>query len=83
MAVSFTEYYVGYKVINTAYSDSQDPHYKYLPPYLLCIRSYKEITIVGGVDFPIGEIIYEKVKAGKRPSRDEAELIFGVCKNLT
>ena len=65
-----------YKIINRNYDSSQDSCYKYLPPYLLCIRSHKKIAVVSGVDFPTGETVFEKVKAGKRPARDEAELIF-------
>ena len=66
------------KVINKDYESSQDSHFKYLPPYLLCLRSHKEIAVVSGINFPTGEATFEKVKAGKRPARDEAELIFGM-----
>lgn len=51
--------------------------YKYLPPYLLCLRSHKEVVVAGGVEFPDGEVLFQKLKAGKRPSRDESEIIFG------
>ena len=51
--------------------------YKYLPPYLLCLRSQKEVVVAGGIEFPDGETLFHKIKAGKRPSRDESELIFG------
>ena len=67
-----------YKVINKDYESSQDSRFKYLPPYLLCLRSHKEIAVVSGINFPTGEVVFEKVKAGKRPARDEAELIFGM-----
>ncbi|KAI5996698.1 hypothetical protein EDD15DRAFT_2194890 [Pisolithus albus] len=50
--------------------------YKYLPPYLLCLRSHKEIVVAGGAEFPDGEVLFQKVKAGKRPSRDKSEIIL-------
>ncbi|KAF8833898.1 hypothetical protein BDN67DRAFT_985722 [Paxillus ammoniavirescens] len=65
------------KMLNQGYDSSQDARYKYLPPYLLCIRSQKKITIASSISFPTGEIVFEKVKAGKRPSWDESDVIFG------
>ncbi|KAI6046306.1 hypothetical protein EDC04DRAFT_2887995 [Pisolithus marmoratus] len=50
--------------------------YKSLPPYLLCLCSHREIVVAGGVEFPNGELLFQKVRAGKRPSRDESEIIF-------
>ncbi|KAI6030004.1 hypothetical protein EDC04DRAFT_2605611 [Pisolithus marmoratus] len=50
--------------------------YKSLPPYLLCLCSHREIVVAGGVEFPDGELLFQKVRAGKRPSRDESEIIF-------
>ncbi|KAF9246833.1 hypothetical protein BU15DRAFT_69695 [Melanogaster broomeanus] len=70
------------KLLNRSYDSSQDSRYKYLPPYLLCIRSHKEIAVASGVDFPTGEVIFEKVKAGKRPSRDESDIIFVTRDNI-
>ncbi|KIM68538.1 hypothetical protein SCLCIDRAFT_7201 [Scleroderma citrinum Foug A] len=64
------------KIINPTYCSFQDPCYQYFPLYLLCIQSQKEIAVVGGVDYLTGEIVFEKVRAGKRPSQDKAELIF-------
>ncbi|KAI6138896.1 hypothetical protein BKA82DRAFT_26532 [Pisolithus tinctorius] len=65
------------KAINHRYDSSkQDPCYKYLPPYHLCVKSHSEVAIASGADFPTGEIIYEKVKAGKRPSHDDSEILF-------
>ncbi|KAF9230566.1 chitin synthase-domain-containing protein [Melanogaster broomeanus] len=40
------------------------------------MRSRKEISIVYGTTFPTGEVVFEKIKAGKRPSHDECELIL-------
>ncbi|KAI6139228.1 hypothetical protein BKA82DRAFT_4342646 [Pisolithus tinctorius] len=39
-------------------------------------KSRSEVAIASGADFPTGEIIYEKVKAGKRPSHDDSEILF-------
>ncbi|KIO03456.1 hypothetical protein M404DRAFT_620851 [Pisolithus tinctorius Marx 270] len=65
------------KAINHRYDSSkQDPCYKYLPPYHLCVKSRSEVAIASGADFPTGEIIYKKVKAGKRPSHDDSEILF-------
>ncbi|KAH7917649.1 hypothetical protein BV22DRAFT_1135234 [Leucogyrophana mollusca] len=63
------------KVVNKAYNAIQGSGSQYLSPYLLCVKTWNEIA-VSGIDFPTGEDIYEKVKAGKRPSHDECELIF-------
>ncbi|KAI5984835.1 hypothetical protein EDD15DRAFT_2374738 [Pisolithus albus] len=66
------------KVANPNYNTSGmvGRQYKYLPPYLLCLRSHKEIVVAGGAEFPDGEVLFQKVKAGKRPSRDESEIIL-------
>ncbi|KAI5986563.1 hypothetical protein EDC04DRAFT_2615038 [Pisolithus marmoratus] len=54
------------KATNYSYSSSkQDACYKNLPPYHLCVKSCREVAIASGVDFPTGEVIYTKVKAGK------------------
>ncbi|KAI6109407.1 hypothetical protein EDD16DRAFT_1519336 [Pisolithus croceorrhizus] len=34
--------------------------YKYLPPYLLCLCSHKEIVVAGGAEFPDGEVLFQK-----------------------
>ncbi|KAH7903564.1 hypothetical protein BJ138DRAFT_1107565, partial [Hygrophoropsis aurantiaca] len=52
------------KVFNKAYDGTQDSGYKYMSPYLLCVKSQSEIAI-SGIDFPTGEDIYEKVKAAQ------------------
>ncbi|KAI6000149.1 hypothetical protein F5J12DRAFT_784462 [Pisolithus orientalis] len=52
-------------------SSKQDPCYKSLPPYHLCVKSHSEVAITSGADFPTGEIIYEKVKAGKLAESDD------------
>ncbi|KIO02200.1 hypothetical protein M404DRAFT_28111 [Pisolithus tinctorius Marx 270] len=66
------------KVFNVSYNTSGmvGRQYKYLPPYLLCLRSHKEVVVAGGVEFPDGEVLFQKLKAGKQPSRDESEIIF-------
>ncbi|KAF9229012.1 hypothetical protein BS17DRAFT_763637 [Gyrodon lividus] len=48
---------------------------EYLPFYLLYIRSQKEIAVFSGVNFPTGKNTFEKVKAGKRPSRDKSNIV--------
>ncbi|KAI6041798.1 hypothetical protein EDC04DRAFT_2601430 [Pisolithus marmoratus] len=65
------------KATNYSYSSSkQDACYKYLPPYHLCVKSCRDVAIASGVDFLTGEVIYTKVKAGKRPSHDDSEIFF-------
>ncbi|KAI6107386.1 hypothetical protein EDD16DRAFT_1712448 [Pisolithus croceorrhizus] len=66
------------KVANPNYNTSGmvGRQYKYLPPYLLCLCSHKEIVVAGGAEFPDGEVLFQKVKAGKWPSRDESEIIL-------
>ncbi|KAI5987974.1 hypothetical protein EDC04DRAFT_2912697 [Pisolithus marmoratus] len=34
--------------------------YKSLPPYLLCLHSHREIVVAGGVEFPDGELLFQK-----------------------
>ncbi|KAI5993215.1 hypothetical protein EDD15DRAFT_2367453 [Pisolithus albus] len=54
------------KTTNHNYGSSeQDPCYKYLPPYHLCVKSQRRVAIASGVDFPTGEIIYTKVSLQK------------------
>ncbi|KAI6006915.1 hypothetical protein EDD15DRAFT_2357979 [Pisolithus albus] len=38
--------------------------------------SQRRVAIASGVDFPTGEIIYTKVKAGKQPSHDNSEIFL-------
>ncbi|KAI5999427.1 hypothetical protein F5J12DRAFT_895258 [Pisolithus orientalis] len=66
------------KVFNVSYNMSGmvGRQYKYLPPYLLHLHSHKEAVVTGGVEFPDGEVLFQKLKAGKQPSRDESEIIF-------
>ncbi|KAI5990496.1 hypothetical protein EDD15DRAFT_2369943 [Pisolithus albus] len=50
------------KVANPNYNTSGmvGRQYKYLPPYLLCLRSHKEIVVAGGAEFPDGEVLFQK-----------------------
>ncbi|KAI5986468.1 hypothetical protein EDD15DRAFT_2200068 [Pisolithus albus] len=66
------------KVANPNYNTSGmvGRQYKYLPAYLLCLCSHKEIIVAGGTEFPDGEVLFQKVKAGKQPSRDKSEIIL-------
>ncbi|KIM50511.1 hypothetical protein SCLCIDRAFT_12330 [Scleroderma citrinum Foug A] len=65
------------RVINYSYNSSkQDPSFQYLPPYHLCVKSCTEVAIASGVNFPDGETVFMKIKAGKQPSHDDSEIYF-------